>query len=152
MGILQARILEWVAMPSSRGSSQHRDQTQVSHIAGGPYSLSNYMWDILFCNYIIVSTILLVTTLTKITHFISSKQRTRIHETKNLNFFPPWVGCIFFIFYRPKDYKNKYFPRHLPLIFSHSVILKIGNKDKLKLGKWLAFCIFSVKVSKDSLI
>ena len=30
-GILQARILEWVAMPSSRGSSQPRDQTQVSH-------------------------------------------------------------------------------------------------------------------------
>ena len=34
-GILQARILEWVAMPSSRGSSQARDQTQVSHIAVG---------------------------------------------------------------------------------------------------------------------
>ena len=34
MGILQARILEWVAMPSSRGSSQPRDQTQVSHTAG----------------------------------------------------------------------------------------------------------------------
>ena len=33
MGILQARILEWVTMPSSRGSSQPRDQTQVSHIA-----------------------------------------------------------------------------------------------------------------------
>ena len=33
-GILQARILEWVALPSSRGSSQPRDQTQVSHIAG----------------------------------------------------------------------------------------------------------------------
>ena len=32
--ILQARILEWVAMPSSRGSSQPRDQTQVSCIAG----------------------------------------------------------------------------------------------------------------------
>ena len=29
-GILQARILEWVAMPSSRGSSQPRDQTHVS--------------------------------------------------------------------------------------------------------------------------
>ena len=26
-GILQARLLEWVAMPSSRGSSQARDQT-----------------------------------------------------------------------------------------------------------------------------
>ena len=28
MGILQARVLEWVAMPSSRGSSQPRDQTR----------------------------------------------------------------------------------------------------------------------------
>ena len=34
MGILQARILEWVATPSSRGSSQPRDQTQVSCMAG----------------------------------------------------------------------------------------------------------------------
>ena len=34
MGILQARILEWVALPFSRGSSQPKDWTQVSHIAG----------------------------------------------------------------------------------------------------------------------
>ena len=34
LGILQARILEWVAMPSSMGSSQPRDRTQVSHTAG----------------------------------------------------------------------------------------------------------------------
>ena len=33
-GILQARILEWVAFPFSRGSSQPEDQTQVSLIAG----------------------------------------------------------------------------------------------------------------------
>ena len=33
-GILQARILEWVAIPYSRGSSQPRNRTQVSHIAG----------------------------------------------------------------------------------------------------------------------
>ena len=33
-GILQARILEWVAFPFSRGSSQPREQTQVSRIAG----------------------------------------------------------------------------------------------------------------------
>ena len=39
-GILQTRILEWVAFPSSRGSSQPRDRTQVSHIAGRLYSLS----------------------------------------------------------------------------------------------------------------
>ena len=34
-GILQARILKWVVFPFSRGSSQARDQTQFSHIAGG---------------------------------------------------------------------------------------------------------------------
>ena len=34
-GTLQARILEWVAFPFSRISSQLRDQTQISHIAGG---------------------------------------------------------------------------------------------------------------------
>ena len=33
-GIFQARVLEWIAISSSRGSSQPRDQTQVSHIAG----------------------------------------------------------------------------------------------------------------------
>ena len=36
--ILQARILEWVAFPFSRGSSQPRDQTQVSRIAGRFFS------------------------------------------------------------------------------------------------------------------
>ena len=34
-GIFQARILEWVAFPCSRRSSQPRDRTQVSRIAGG---------------------------------------------------------------------------------------------------------------------
>ena len=34
-GLLQARILEWVVFPFSRESSQLRDRTQVSHIAGG---------------------------------------------------------------------------------------------------------------------
>ena len=33
-GILQARILEWVAFPFSRESSQPRDPTQVSHTTG----------------------------------------------------------------------------------------------------------------------
>ena len=34
-GILQARILEWVAVPFSRGSFQPKDRTQISHVAGG---------------------------------------------------------------------------------------------------------------------
>ena len=37
--ILQARILEWVAVFFSRGSSKPRDQTQVSHIAGRCFNL-----------------------------------------------------------------------------------------------------------------
>ena len=42
-GILQARILEWVAFPFSRGSSQPRYQTQVSHIAGRFFTSWAYM-------------------------------------------------------------------------------------------------------------
>ena len=38
-GISQARILEWVAIPFSRGSSWPRDQTQVSCIAGGFFTI-----------------------------------------------------------------------------------------------------------------
>ena len=34
-GILQARVLKWVAFSFSRGSSQPRDQMEVLHIAGG---------------------------------------------------------------------------------------------------------------------
>ena len=39
MGILQARIPEWVAKPSSRRSSQPRGRTQVSRIAGGFFTV-----------------------------------------------------------------------------------------------------------------
>ena len=38
-GIHQARMLEWVAFPFSRGSSQPRDRTQVSHIAAGFFTI-----------------------------------------------------------------------------------------------------------------
>ena len=38
--ILQVRILEWVTIPFSRGSSQPRDRTQVSYIAGRFFTIS----------------------------------------------------------------------------------------------------------------
>ena len=38
-GVLQVRIQEWAAMPSSRGSSWPRDQTQVSCSAGGFFTI-----------------------------------------------------------------------------------------------------------------
>ena len=38
-GIFQAKILEWVAIPFSRGSSKPRDQTYVFCIAGGFFTI-----------------------------------------------------------------------------------------------------------------
>ena len=51
-GILQARILEWVAIPFSRGSSWPRGRSQVPHIAGILYHLSyqgSIMWNAGLC-------------------------------------------------------------------------------------------------------
>ena len=47
VGILQARILEWVAVPFSRGSSQSKDRTQVFCIAGGFFTswATRELWD-----------------------------------------------------------------------------------------------------------
>jgi len=39
LGILQARILEWVAISFSRGSSQPKDRAQVSSMAGGFFTV-----------------------------------------------------------------------------------------------------------------
>ena len=39
IGILRTRIVEWVAIPFSRGSSQPRDQTWVSCVAGGCFTV-----------------------------------------------------------------------------------------------------------------
>ena len=38
-GIFQARVLEWVAISFSRGSSRPRDQTQISRIAGRCFTI-----------------------------------------------------------------------------------------------------------------
>ena len=45
MGLLQTRILEWVAMPSFSRSSQPRDRTQISRIAGKFFTI----W-VIFCH------------------------------------------------------------------------------------------------------
>ena len=49
-GILQARLLEWVAFSFSRGSSQPRDQTQVSHIAGEFFTREAHIY--VYCSII----------------------------------------------------------------------------------------------------
>ena len=48
-GFLQARVLEWVAMPSSRGTSQPRDQTHISYISCiGRIFTTRAAWETLF--------------------------------------------------------------------------------------------------------
>ena len=51
-GILQARILEWIAIPFSRGSSQPRDWTLVSCIAGRLFTMSTLL---LYCKSFLCS-------------------------------------------------------------------------------------------------
>ena len=48
-----SRILEWIAQPSSRGSSQPNDQTQVSHIAGRFFffKLTYFNWRLITLQY-----------------------------------------------------------------------------------------------------
>ena len=56
-GILQAWILEWVAISFSRGSSQPRDRTQVSRIAGRHFNL----WATREAHYLMTSKFVIVT-------------------------------------------------------------------------------------------
>ena len=56
-GIFQARILEWVAIPFSRGSSQPRDRPQVPFTAGSLYSLSHQGIRKCVCNFQSCSTL-----------------------------------------------------------------------------------------------
>ena len=59
-GILQARVLEWVAISFSRGSSQLRERTGVSHIPGKCFNLwatreaqANQTWTYFSCHYLV---------------------------------------------------------------------------------------------------
>ena len=49
-GILQARMLEWVAVSSAKGSSQPKDQTWVSHIAGRFFIIWTIREVLLYCS------------------------------------------------------------------------------------------------------
>ena len=50
-GILQSRILQWVAMPSSRGSSRVRDRTCISHVSyiGRRFFTLSTTWEVDVC-------------------------------------------------------------------------------------------------------
>ena len=72
-GILQAIMLEWVAIPFSRESSHTRDQTQVSCIAGG-----------FFINWAIREAIFLYTNNTKSERELKNQSHSPLQQ-KELN-------------------------------------------------------------------
>ena len=83
--ILQARILEWVAMPSSRASSWPRDQTQVYCTADILYRLSyqgSPIWEIYLTwnwmqliNFLYVVSSRISSTVLKCAYLVTSKSR-----------------------------------------------------------------------------
>ena len=53
-GALQARLLEWIAVPSSRGSSQPRDQTYIFYTSAalaGQFFTSRSTWEAQYWTY-----------------------------------------------------------------------------------------------------
>ena len=75
-GILQARTLEWVAMPSSRGSFQHRDQIRSSYVSciWGPLTFWN---DSLYTDWLL-------------TYHLSLNELFLGWDIKNLSFNRSW--------------------------------------------------------------
>ena len=75
-GTLQARILEWGAFPFSRGSSQPRDRSQFSRIAGGFFT----SWAIKYSYYAVqASQVALVV-----------KSLLEMQETRDVGAIPGW--------------------------------------------------------------
>ena len=105
-GILQATILEWVAFPFSRGSSQHRDRTQVFRTNAHP-------------TYVIRLWITNVTELCK-QDALEKLQVLRFREKLTPTFFIKWVVQLVFL-----SFKIVFFSKSLILFsllaFTHFV-------------------------------
>ena len=101
-GIFQARVLEWVAISSSRGSSKPRDWTQVCRIAGRRFTIwatreaRLTLWDPINC---IVSGSFILHYIPEFSQFMSIESEVLTHHLilyRPLQLFPAsdlrWVG------------------------------------------------------------
>ena len=109
-GIFQARILEWIAIPSSRGSSQPKDWTWVSRIAG-----RCNVWRV-ECKYNVISLIYAFHALEKITIYRDSVRR----------FF------FFFFFCKVKDLFIKWIIPHLFFRFAFLIYIFFKGETCIK--------------------
>ena len=96
-GILQARILEWVPMPSSRGSSPAREWTQISYVSCFGRRVFSATWEAQ----------MLRDQAAKISHTQHTHTHTHTHTpTPGYLFLWPvaepllgWTNCIFSLLY-----------------------------------------------------
>ena len=119
MGFFQARVLEWVAISFSRGSSQPRDRTQVSRITGSFFTI----WvtrEVLKS----VDTQRSWYSLPKILQFLCLKGRhpnslAWLWVSSFFSFFPPWLLCsghvvLFPLLTHPVFFKASFLTRDCP--------------------------------------
>ena len=136
-GILQARILEWVAVPFSRGSSQPRDRKNpVSHIADGFFTI--WATREVGCDQLLKNIFLLWATivLSELPLWLSWQ---RIHLQFRRPGFNSWVGKI------PWRREQLPTPVFWPGEF-HGLYSPWGLKE-LDTPEWLSLSQFSQKIS-----
>ena len=106
-GILQARILEWVAFPFSRGSFQTRDWTQVSHIASGFFTSwatreAQEYWS---------------------GYLHSSMNRYFLYEQCMISQNHPWVKDIFKVQDKPMDFNVTEYENFIEMLSDSTLLL-----------------------------
>ena len=129
-GILQVRILEWVAFPFSRISSQPRDWTHVSHIAGGFFTSWAFREA---CKHMHVNNVV------KVTEWEREKKRQRERNTEKREKERAWISKyeqmkrkLMLIFL-----KNNFIYLFLAVLVLHCCMWAVSCCGKWALGTWV---------------
>ena len=135
-GILQARILEWIAFPFSRGSSQPRDRSQASHISGGFFTnwaiyilVYNILFYILNCyEYIFLKRRIIFYFPLYLPLFIA---QCLIHNIYSINF--SWIIAINFNYWKIKNFswiiQLKYYTETISVFHQGKNYLELVNSQ-----------------------
>ena len=131
-GTLQARILEWVAMPSSRGSSQTRDRTCIPWAAvrvftaeppGKPFNYHSFM------KVKVKVAWLCLTLCDPMDYIVHGILQARILE---------WVSLSLLQGIFPTQGLNPGLPHYRQILY------KLSHKGSLRMLEWVAYLFFSI--------
>ena len=114
-GILQARILEWLVIPLSRGSSQSRDWTRVSCIVGKFFTIwaTREVFGYIIRGYLISSSVKTIATI----------------------FFFLWIAANDLLFLWPCI--NHLIQELLSHVLYTFIILRLFHSCQIKLSSWI---------------